>query len=381
MDKLTLIFHFLIVFEIVFINVYNVYKWTTSKVSGKKFFFIIFLFSVIVIFVFQRILSSFTFYGNGNGMFNLLGFIFLIPLAFLVKEPVMRVLEIMCTTWIFTSLVFFLSVQATLWLFPNDFSVSILMIQTFLFVPGEPIYTKAFAPKYISLLKQLNDQKSNYLGWTALSGFICINLLNLSFVSDFKLIHILTLICMGIVVFNSYIVLYEYINANYGVKKLGEKVYFDMLTGLLNREALFNNGEKLIDSEESFGVLFLDLDNFKSVNDKYGHQAGDKYLKGFSEELSSICKNYDSIAYRIAGDEFVVITPKDRGTELKNKLKEYKFGEYYKGVKFEGLCTGYSSYPENGITMDILLNYADEKMYENKKLIHPDAINRTIART
>ncbi len=159
MDKYTLIFHFIIVFEIVFLNIYNTYKWTTLKVSKKMFFIVMSLSSILIILIIQSILSKFSFYGNGNGMFNLLGFVFLIPLNFLLKESVTRILEIMCTTWIFTSLIFFFSVQISLWLFPSDFVFSSLLIQTALFIVGEPIYTKMFVPKYIFLLRQLNNKK------------------------------------------------------------------------------------------------------------------------------------------------------------------------------------------------------------------------------
>ena len=381
MDKYTLIFHFIIVFEIVFLNIYNTYKWTTLKVSKKMFFIVMSLSSILIILIIQSILSKFSFYGNGNGMFNLLGFVFLIPLNFLLKESVTRILEIMCTTWIFTSLIFFFSVQISLWLFPSDFVFSSLLIQTALFIVGEPIYTKMFVPKYIFLLRQLNNKKNNYLGWTALSGFICINLFNVSIISNFKLFYILTIICMGIVIFNSYIILYEYINADYGIKKLGKKVYYDTLTGLLNREALFFYGEELIKNNKKFEILFLDLNNFKTVNDKFGHQVGDKYLKGFSDDLSNLCTNFNSNAYRISGDEFVVIAAQGNGLELKNKLESFEFEEYYEGLKFKGFCIGYSSYPSDGDTMDILLNHADEKKYEKKKLIHPDVSHKSIARS
>ena len=381
MDKYTLIFHFIIVFEIVFLNIYNTYKWTTLKVSKKMFFIVMSLSSILIILIIQSILSKFSFYGNGNGMFNLLGFVFLIPLNFLLKESVTRILEIMCTTWIFTSLIFFFSVQISLWLFPSDFVFSSLLIQTALFIVGEPIYTKMFVPKYIFLLRQLNNKKNNYLGWTALSGFICINLFNVSIISNFKLFYILTIICMGIVIFNSYIILYEYINADYGIKKLGKKVYYDTLTGLLNREALFFYGEELIKNNKKFEILFLDLNNFKTVNDKFGHQVGDKYLKGFSDDLSNLCTNFNSNAYRISGDEFVVIAAQGNGLELKNKLESFEFEEYYEGLNFKGFCIGYSSYPSDGDTMDILLNHADEKMYEKKKLIHPDVSHKSIARS
>lgn len=94
-------------------------------------------------------------------------------------------------------------------------------------------------------------------------------------------------------------------------EKLRHEAYHDVLTGLPNR-ALFN--DRLNQAIERgkrrenyiFGVLFLDLDNFKVVNDSLGHRAGDEYLKEVANRLGSNIRKMDTVA-RIGGDEFVIL--------------------------------------------------------------------------
>jgi len=378
MNNLDFILHFIAVLEVTLLNIYNTYKWTKSKVSSKTFFIIMFLFSFITIFLVKNFMLIFNV--QNNECFSLLGVIFLIPFIFLIKDSILRICEVMCTTWIFTSLIYIFSIIISKYLFPLNIELSRFIIQTILFLIGEPIYMKVFAPKYITILENLEGRNNYHMGFTTFSGFICINLLRFSFIYNNVIVNLFVLVCLGIVIFNSYIILYNFINADYGVRKLGEKVYTDMLTGLLNREALFITGEELISWKKEFCVLFIDLDNFKSINDMYGHQIGDMYLVKFSEELLNIANSFDSDVFRISGDEFIVICPNINHKYLESKIKEFKFSCCHENIDFLGLSIGCSCYPKDGDTMDILLNHADEKMYEAKKLIHPESIRKPIAR-
>ena len=82
----------------------------------------------------------------------------------------------------------------------------------------------------------------------------------------------------------------------------------DSLTGLFNRRAMDNMIEKLLSAtlETNIGFLLIDIDNFKEINDKFGHQAGDAFLVRFGQEISTNLRIGDSL-YRYAGDEFVVL--------------------------------------------------------------------------
>jgi len=84
--------------------------------------------------------------------------------------------------------------------------------------------------------------------------------------------------------------------------------YLDPLTGLANRRALENQANQYLEAKTTFSLLVLDLDRFKSINDRFGHAAGDQALVHFAERLRRQLRNTD-LAVRWGGDEFVVLLP------------------------------------------------------------------------
>ena len=82
----------------------------------------------------------------------------------------------------------------------------------------------------------------------------------------------------------------------------------DMLTGCMNRRALFSYADELMDSTTSVGVVAIDLDHFKAVNDTYGHEAGDEALRHIVATTLEIIRSDDVIARR-SGEEFIVLLP------------------------------------------------------------------------
>ncbi|MNI52279.1 Cyclic di-GMP phosphodiesterase Gmr [compost metagenome] len=87
--------------------------------------------------------------------------------------------------------------------------------------------------------------------------------------------------------------------------KLYELAYRDPVTGLLNRHAL-ENFWSVYKKKENMALISLDLDQFKEVNDTYGHEAGDQLLREVSKHLKQVT-NKNQLAYRIGGDEFLFI--------------------------------------------------------------------------
>lgn len=149
----------------------------------------------------------------------------------------------------------------------------------------------------------------------------------------------------------------------------------DPLTGLYNRKKLFDSLQKLMLSHEKSGkklaLLFIDLDGFKSVNDTYGHDIGDKLLQELSARLVNHVRKHDLI-YRIGGDEFVIIVQElalisDAETIANNLL--IRCNTPYQIEKNEcnvTLSIGISLYPDHTIVPDTLIKYADEAMYQAK---------------
>lgn len=156
--------------------------------------------------------------------------------------------------------------------------------------------------------------------------------------------------------------------------KLRELSIKDTLTGLYNRRGFFEFINKELSRARrdgsTFGILSMDLDNFKEVNDQFGHLIGDQVLKSFAEILSSTIRDYD-MACRLGGDEFVVIVNTTlRGLDFTQRRILKKVMEWISSEKVTsnlGLSIG-SVLWEPGRTedIDVLLKVADQAMYKDK---------------
>lgn len=149
----------------------------------------------------------------------------------------------------------------------------------------------------------------------------------------------------------------------------------DTLTGLKNRKALIHHLEKRLQaapvSQERLAVLFIDLDGFKQINDRYGHPAGDLVLRTAALRLKACARNSDLVA-RLGGDEFVIVCNDLRKSDdvqlLITRIQEAMRNpiELDHHPLHVGASTGLALYPDNGQTPESLLAAADEAMYRNK---------------
>lgn len=134
----------------------------------------------------------------------------------------------------------------------------------------------------------------------------------------------------------------------------------DELTGAYNRLSLRIDVEKL--KKKGFTLLSLDLNDFKKINDTFGHQAGDEALKTVVAASNEIVGKYGYSLYRTGGDEFIIIS-----TSLDQKFNEKLIESIKQNVKKTGndIAIGYSIfYPNSDFTE--VLNMADENMYVDK---------------
>lgn len=156
------------------------------------------------------------------------------------------------------------------------------------------------------------------------------------------------------------------------LKDLEEAAFYDPLTGAYNRKFIieyineeFKKSRRL---KSEFAILLVDLNDFKKVNDTYGHDAGDKALKIVVRELRLALRDYDLVA-RWGGDEFLVVLPAGKSSEVLDVVNRLATSFYvmYEDIKIT-LSVGYACFPQDGDTFEKLIDVADERMYLSKKV-------------
>jgi len=157
---------------------------------------------------------------------------------------------------------------------------------------------------------------------------------------------------------------------------LFRKASFDDLTGLPNRQLLKERLGDMIDAarheKHSGGILYLDLDRFKEINDVYGHSVGDIVLNQAAERIRSEVRDDDLVA-RLGGDEFIIVLPRIAGNErLKATASRIlpRMSELFSvfGVNhFVGASIGIALFPDDGDSVETLLKNADSAMYRAKE--------------
>ncbi|KAA6460234.1 GGDEF domain-containing protein [Acidobacteria bacterium AB60] len=154
---------------------------------------------------------------------------------------------------------------------------------------------------------------------------------------------------------------------------------FDLLTDIHNRFSLDKELERLIsvarESAGIFGLIYIDLDEFKQVNDLYGHRIGDLYLQEVSVRMKRQLRSGDLLA-RLGGDEFAALVPTARTRadvqEIAARLENcFTTSFHVEGYVIRGSASvGISLYPEDGTSKDSLLSAADAAMYVTKHTRH-----------
>jgi len=164
--------------------------------------------------------------------------------------------------------------------------------------------------------------------------------------------------------------------------------YHDSLTGLPNR-LMFKDylGRATAEARrnlQELSILFIDLDNFKRINDTLGHQASDRLLEAFAERLTACLRETDVVSHeehdttssvmaRLAGDEFTIMLPRTTGASAAQKVARRileRLTEPFmvnRQELFVSASIGIALYPNDGISVDELMKHADIAMYHAKK--------------
>gem|GEM_PF-2572658 len=159
--------------------------------------------------------------------------------------------------------------------------------------------------------------------------------------------------------------------------ELDQLAFYDRLTGLPNRRLLEDRLERLLAyaqrRQETIGVIFLDLDRFKPINDQYGHAVGDWLLQGVATRMQASVRASDTVA-RIGGDEFIVLLPDagtpDEATAVAEKIRLNVETPFLRpdGQSLEvSASLGLALYPHHAHAARDLLHFADDAMYRAKK--------------
>lgn len=156
---------------------------------------------------------------------------------------------------------------------------------------------------------------------------------------------------------------------------LAGNMYYDILTKLPNRDLFLMDIKNILDKTIQFNqqgaIIFIDLDNFKSINDTLGHDYGDLMLIVFSQLLSICVKNYGKL-YRVGGDEFIILIERFSSIEMLREIcstildyckKPFELNEKQ---LYMTTSIGISIFPQDSSNMNDLLKFSDLAMFKSK---------------
>ncbi len=159
-------------------------------------------------------------------------------------------------------------------------------------------------------------------------------------------------------------------------EKLKHMAGHDLLTGLPNRSLFLEHLQQTIKKAKRngsmFAVVFIDLDDFKAINDTHGHEAGDRVLKKLAHTLTGVTRENDIVA-RLGGDEFVGLFDVSHDNDVA-VIKEKIFDDVLSEIHCPTYditihySLGVSIYPTDGTSIDTLLKKADQAMYQQKEI-------------
>ncbi len=145
----------------------------------------------------------------------------------------------------------------------------------------------------------------------------------------------------------------------------------DHLTGLLNRQGFAEEADKVISNQVRGNLFFIDLNDFKQINDTFGHQTGDVLLYRVASRIRHACRPQDVVG-RLGGDEFVVLAG-DLNASAEESLAERLIDALSQPYRIDddtitcNAAVGRARFPEHGASVDELIRWADDAMYRAKR--------------
>lgn len=308
---------------------------------------------------------------DGRGRFSVLGFIYIIPLKYLYSEKWGLLLLDMCMSWTYTLGILAVSVHLAGFLSASN-EILLVIIETLLFLSTFSFFYKHAIPQFSYIVKNTHSVQKHefiYLKASIILNFLIFAILHAVLLDERRyLLQISVFILLLVANYLSYHIVYEEIRSSIEVNKLEKAVTRDALTGLGNRSQLLKDISLLMERGETFSIVFIDLDNFKLVNDRYGHDMGDRYLIHFGKVFSSGLEGNGRL-YRHGGDEFVAIYDGLINKKILDSLTMCRDWEKDAPCEFYQASSGFvvCEPPYEEKDPNLMVKNADRIMYRNKE--------------
>lgn len=356
-------------FEMLIVNLLVIDRCSERKYGRAATIGIMSLFAVIILGFSYMITRFIPDFGSGNGLFVFCGFLFFFPIKLLYNNSAAKIISLACTSWVYTFLLFSMAIHIGRMIDALPMEISSVLAQTLLYLVTLPFFTWFLRTSFLPMLANLSEAQSRTLMWMSIVWFFTVFAINFSFVyPDQHLYKLLAMAAVAACAIISYRYIYQLTSSHRTIQTLEKIAYHDDLTQLRSRVVLSNDMEDLIRRNLPFYVIYMDLNDFKSINDGFGHHVGDQYLATFALEVKLRLGNRGGF-YRIAGDEFVCIfTAPDVDSFVASLATLPQTLPDNQNVRFLGVSYGLASYSDDGYTMDELLRCADMRMYEMKQL-------------
>ncbi len=158
-------------------------------------------------------------------------------------------------------------------------------------------------------------------------------------------------------------------------ERLRQIAFYDTLTGLANRALLLDRLEHALAlarrEQQRLGLMFIDLDRFKAVNDNYGHDVGDELLKEVARRLGQCCRACDTVA-RLGGDEFIVLLEHANSNDVYSQIAQRIITTLSEPMTISGhgvhigASVGIACFPDDSQSQHEIMKHADAAMYAAK---------------
>lgn len=353
----------LITFEILLINLF-----TTHLCSRKKYTNFQTILGVGMSILVIRFIGLKTNSLTDQGLLVILrGCLFFIPLLMLYREKWDRMVSVMLFSFVHSLLVNAVAICIVRgWIgFVDDGLV--VIVQSGIFLISTYFVVRFIRSQFVVILQGIPPRMERLLIVLGMVLFCCVLWIRFSLLAIMSVeAGLLTIALLTAIIILVYWLLYLIVEDSKSISALRKLAYSDNLTGASNRLSLYLDVDKLIERKESFYVIYMDLDDFKSINDRFGHDEGDRYLTSFSRATMDSLHGIGQF-YRMSGDEFVCIFTGENIGKFIEAFEEGIHDSFENQIPFLGVSIGYAQYPEDCDSAEALIKKADTIMYRTKK--------------